>query len=443
MLDKARVAIRERRYIEPERDNALTYYRSVLAQEPDNGEARQGLARVGAVLDERLKSAMSERRLDEVARTVAQLKLIRPGDPTLKTHENWLADAQVTSALQANDADRAAALLRQSAQNGSLPADRVAQFQADIDRRRAGARAASLEDLVAARIRDGRLVDPANDSAKYYYSQLRKLSDDPRQTASVQRDLQAAYLQKLRTASAQKKAAEVDRWIAEARAIGASTASIAAAQREPGSPAKTAASEAERLTRLVQERVRDGRLLDPPQDSALFQLSALRAVDPAAATAAASGISTALLASGRGALASGKLDDAQRFATAVRQLGVSGGDIDALDADIKTAQAQIAAAPVQVTASQLKRTRFVAPDYPPKALAKQIEGQVKLRYTIGKDGRVKDPVVVESNPAGVFEEAAITAVQRWRYKPYEVDGNIVEATLATVLTFRPDAGSSH
>ena len=67
LLDLARNAFSERRYTDPKAESALVYYHSVLAQEPDNGEAREGLARIAVVLDERLQTALNEGRYDDAA----------------------------------------------------------------------------------------------------------------------------------------------------------------------------------------------------------------------------------------------------------------------------------------------------------------------------------------------------------------------------------------
>jgi protein TonB len=91
-----------------------------------------------------------------------------------------------------------------------------------------------------------------------------------------------------------------------------------------------------------------------------------------------------------------------------------------------------------MSGDQLKRIRYVAPEYPREALAKELRGEVRVRYTIGTDGRIKDAVVTASNPAGVFDDAALVAVRRWRYKPVEVDGQVVEATSGSALLFQPD-----
>jgi len=444
LLDKARIAFRERRYTDPEKDNALLYYRSVLAQEPKNGEALEGLTRVGSLLDARLQSAMAEQRYDEAAATLGRLKAIRPGDAQLKATEARLAEARIDAAFASKDVDRAAALVRQAAQTGALPPERVARLREEIDRRQDDARSQRLAELVTTRIREGRLVEPANDSAKFHVAQLNKVSPDSRRTAAATRELENAVMKRARDAGAAKQSAEFERWLAEAREIGVSSARITALQREvrTATVAKAATSDIDRNAKLVQDRINEGRLLDPPQDSALFYLNALRAVDAAGAAAAAGTLSASLLKRSRSSLAAGNLDDAQRHVLAARQLGVNLADVQAAEADIAATRLPTPPMPVEVTADKLKRTRYVSPEYPRQALAKELTGDVRVRYTVGIDGRVKDAAVTASNPAGVFDEVALAAVRRWRFKPYEVDGQPVEAITGTVMVFKPSDDSN-
>lgn len=65
------------------------------------------------------------------------------------------------------------------------------------------------------------------------------------------------------------------------------------------------------------------------------------------------------------------------------------------------------------------------PLMPPEAIARGIEGEVTLRFTIAPDGSVVDIEVVSADPPGYFERAAIRAVSRWRYDPQLVDGQPV------------------
>jgi protein TonB len=68
----------------------------------------------------------------------------------------------------------------------------------------------------------------------------------------------------------------------------------------------------------------------------------------------------------------------------------------------------------------------IPPEYPPRALARGIEGSVLVQFTISVTGAVKDPIVIRANPANVFNDAAIAAISRWRYNPRVVNGQAVE-----------------
>jgi TonB family protein len=68
----------------------------------------------------------------------------------------------------------------------------------------------------------------------------------------------------------------------------------------------------------------------------------------------------------------------------------------------------------------------IPPEYPPRALRERIEGHVTIEFTISDEGTVRDAVVVESIPPGVFDEAALASISRWRYSPRLQDGVPVE-----------------
>ncbi len=60
------------------------------------------------------------------------------------------------------------------------------------------------------------------------------------------------------------------------------------------------------------------------------------------------------------------------------------------------------------------------PSYPRMALERGVEGRVVMSITILPDGSVQDVRVVNAQPQGYFEAAAVRAVQRWRYRPSSV-----------------------
>ncbi|HEX7061130.1 MAG TPA: energy transducer TonB [Woeseiaceae bacterium] len=78
----------------------------------------------------------------------------------------------------------------------------------------------------------------------------------------------------------------------------------------------------------------------------------------------------------------------------------------------------------------------IAPEYPPRALRRGIEGWVQVQFTITATGAVKDPKVVAAEPPGLFDEAAIKSILRWRYNPKIEGGVAVERVgVQTVIRF--------
>jgi protein TonB len=78
----------------------------------------------------------------------------------------------------------------------------------------------------------------------------------------------------------------------------------------------------------------------------------------------------------------------------------------------------------------------INPEYPPRAQSRGIEGWVQVQFTISETGSVIDAIVVDSSPKGVFDDAAIKAISRWRYNP-KVEGAVAvqRKGLQTILRF--------
>ena len=70
----------------------------------------------------------------------------------------------------------------------------------------------------------------------------------------------------------------------------------------------------------------------------------------------------------------------------------------------------------------------VAPVYPRRALQRGIEGYVIVEFTVTKQGSVRDPVVVEAQPQGIFERAALDAALKFKYKPRVINGEATEVS---------------
>jgi len=81
----------------------------------------------------------------------------------------------------------------------------------------------------------------------------------------------------------------------------------------------------------------------------------------------------------------------------------------------------------------------VAPLYPESAAERGIEGYVLLEFTVTETGATADPVVIESHPSGVFDDAAKKAVLKFKYKPRVENGRPVRVEhVQHVITFKLD-----
>jgi protein TonB len=81
----------------------------------------------------------------------------------------------------------------------------------------------------------------------------------------------------------------------------------------------------------------------------------------------------------------------------------------------------------------------VAPIYPRRAQSRGIEGFVIVEFVVTTNGSVKTPVVVRAEPQSIFDQAAIDAVLKFKYKPRMVDGVAQEvAGVQNKITFAID-----
>lgn len=78
----------------------------------------------------------------------------------------------------------------------------------------------------------------------------------------------------------------------------------------------------------------------------------------------------------------------------------------------------------------------INPDYPQRALSRGIEGWVQVQFTISETGAVIDPIVVDASPKGIFDDAALKAISRWRYNP-KIEGAVAvqRVGVQTIIRF--------
>ena len=73
--------------------------------------------------------------------------------------------------------------------------------------------------------------------------------------------------------------------------------------------------------------------------------------------------------------------------------------------------------------------------YPPRAKAQAVTGYVLLSVLIGPTGAVEKVKVLESQPAGVFDDTAVAGVQTWKFEPAQYKGENVRVWATQRVSF--------
>lgn len=77
--------------------------------------------------------------------------------------------------------------------------------------------------------------------------------------------------------------------------------------------------------------------------------------------------------------------------------------------------------------------RKVEPTYPPLARAARIQGSVVLAAVISKAGTIDNLRLISGHP--MLVPAAINAVSQWRYRPYVLNGDVIEVDTQITVNF--------
>jgi protein TonB len=83
-----------------------------------------------------------------------------------------------------------------------------------------------------------------------------------------------------------------------------------------------------------------------------------------------------------------------------------------------------------------RAVRTFPPQYPYLAKRDNIEGRVMLKFVVDTDGLAREPQVEESEPEGVFDEAALTALDRYKFRPAIKNGRAVLCIVRLPISFR-------
>ena len=77
---------------------------------------------------------------------------------------------------------------------------------------------------------------------------------------------------------------------------------------------------------------------------------------------------------------------------------------------------------ISITDGEMLPLVNVTPQYPTRAASRGIEGWCQVSFTVTATGGVSDVVVVDAEPAGIFDSSSIRAAEKFKFQPKVVDG---------------------
>ena len=87
-------------------------------------------------------------------------------------------------------------------------------------------------------------------------------------------------------------------------------------------------------------------------------------------------------------------------------------------------------------AQELKTSQRVDPTYPPTSRRLGEEGTVRLKVLVDERGRARDVQVAKSSGFARLDEAAMTAVRKWRFEAATDGVNAITAWTQVAVTFK-------
>jgi TonB family protein len=446
LIEKAGQAMADRHFIDPAEGSALTLYRSALLLDPNNGEAKQGLQRLAEILFARAQSALDERKFDVALQALETARSINPSDSRLATLDERIASlraelgpAQILATISAQNFDRAAQLIDEAARAKSLNNAKVTQLRDELRRRRQEFDIANFVKLIDTRLQQDKLTEPRNDSAAYYLTQARAAGASAAQLQPQSQEIYKRLAQAEHAAIEQRRFADADRVLADLRTYGAPAATIASLQHDLAAAhtqQAPAAPEQPQYLDLAQSRLAQGKVTEPDNDSALFYVNQLRAADPknSGLTRISSAVQGQILDQARAALDTAQPARAEALLQMAAGLGAS-ADLAALNQRLAQSKAASAGMP-EVTEGSLTRVKGIQLDYPSDALRRGMEGWVDVSFVVTPEGKVATIKVLDSNPKGVFDAAAMKALTRVRYQPTMQGGKAIAVGTKLRIAFR-------
>jgi TonB family protein len=358
-LTSGQQALRAGHALEPRGRSALDYYNTVLALDPANSAARQGIDQIADRFAAQAAVAIARGQIAAALVAIESVRRVRPDHRQLAELQAQIDAAQ----------EKYVAMVPQRVEAAPAPKPAAPQpnaLSAVLERKVVEARARTMTKAAAALKRD-------------------------------QLDLASALL-------------------SEARTLGVPADELAAMNQTLTSAQQQRAKDD--LLQLVLLRTAQDKLTEPADDSAKLHLQRLVQLDPkfAGIPQAIAALGGRLTLDAQLATVEKNFDLASRLLAQAHEIGFSGAAIEAAEAKLAAALEPVEPAPAAAPTPRV--ARMVRPEYPQDALISGVEGWVNVNLAVTPAGNVLRPRVVQRSTGMMFDRAALAAVSKWKYEPF-------------------------
>ena len=278
-----------------------------------------------------------------------------------------------------------------------------------------------LETLADNAMNDGRLLDPADNSAHLFVMELTTLAPETPEVQQRRTRLAELMLLEAMVAITDEDFDAATVWISETRTLGVpeETTQRFEVELQKARDAKSA-RQTETLGAIFASAtpaaILAGSGLDLDDEQEAEATPETETVDTAAGPGQVTGLGSLSLAMIMpGALPNIPADEVDK--------GQTGEAADSANN--------------YVPLSTLRFERFVEPKISRRLSNRRTSGWVEVRFRVTTDGRTDDITVVAAQPDDRFDKTALKAVSKWRFKPVTVDGVATEKYSGIRLHFKP------
>jgi TonB family protein len=447
LLARADKAFEAGAIVAPAGENAAELYKQALHRNAGDPRATAGIERVIDKLLSAAEAQLAAQHLDEAQGLTEQARAIKPDHVRVaflaaqigKERERSVL-SQARQAASSGNLEQAIAVLDGAAQDGKH-STLVAEAREELEQQKLDDRVSDYLAKAAERLRRGELVEPAQDNARFFIESARAVAPNEAQVRQAERQLDDRLVAEVRKALAAGNAETAQHWIDVAADSGVSHDEITDLTREAQRVQTSAKADAmARLALLFNQRLTQDRVLEPPSDSAKFYLTQLVQTDAThpSTVLARQALAGRTLEEARAAVRRQDFTGARRWLTEARAAGSDEASVNAVEHDMTAAQDNTRRAAEIVSAGSLELAHYAPPTFPASALARKLSGWVDVQFVVKSDGSVSDVIITGAEPVGIFEQAAVDAVKKWRYKPAQRDGHAVDQRARLRMKFALD-----